>query len=89
MVYCFYKDAVTYRSEILSESQTFSLKKMRLKISSAKWRPFCLGLNVLNILKCLLGDTEMTDKDIPWLNRKFDKHLAAPIPLPKFKREQM
>ena len=26
---------------------TFSLKKMRLKVSSAKRRPFCLGLNVL------------------------------------------
>ena len=33
-------------SEILIEIQTFSLKKMRLKVSSAKWRPFCLGLNV-------------------------------------------
>ena len=28
--------------------QTFSFKKMSLKMSSAKWRPFCLGLNVLN-----------------------------------------
>ena len=27
--------------------QTFSFKKMHLKISSGKWRPFCLGLNVL------------------------------------------
>ena len=27
--------------------QIFSLKKMHLKMSSAKWRPFCLGLNVL------------------------------------------
>ena len=27
--------------------QTFSFKKMHLKMSSAKWRPFCLGLNVL------------------------------------------
>ena len=27
---------------------TFSFTKMRLKVSSAKWRPFCLGLNVLN-----------------------------------------
>ena len=35
-------------SEILSEIHAFSLKKMHLKISSAKWRPFCLGLNVLN-----------------------------------------
>ena len=35
-------------SEILIEILTFSFKKMRLKVSSAKWRPFCLGLNVLN-----------------------------------------
>ena len=34
-------------SEIVIEIQTFSLKKMRLKMSSAKRRPFCLGLNVL------------------------------------------
>ena len=27
--------------------QTFSFKNMHLKVSSAKWRPFCLGLNVL------------------------------------------
>ena len=36
-------------SEILIEIQTFSFKKLRLKVSSAKWRPLCLGLNVLNI----------------------------------------
>ena len=36
-------------SEILSEIHTFSFKKMHLKTSSAKWRPFCLGLNVLRI----------------------------------------
>ena len=35
-------------SEILIEIITFSFKKMRLKVSSAKWRPCCLGLNVLN-----------------------------------------
>ena len=33
-------------SEILIEIQTFSLKKIRLKMSSAKCLPFCLGLNV-------------------------------------------
>ena len=27
---------------------TFPFKKMHLKMASAKWRPFCLGLNVLN-----------------------------------------
>ena len=37
-------------SEIFIEILTFSLKKMRLKISSAKWRLFCLGLNVLTLL---------------------------------------
>ena len=34
-------------SEILIEIQIFLLRKMHLKMSSAKWRPFCLGLNVL------------------------------------------
>ena len=34
-------------SEISIEIQTFLFKKMHLKISSAKWRPFCLGLYVL------------------------------------------
>ena len=28
---------------------TFSFKKIRLKMSSAKWWPFCLGLNVLSM----------------------------------------
>ena len=35
-------------SEILVGIQIFSLKKMRLKMSSAKWCPFCLGPNVLS-----------------------------------------
>ena len=34
-------------SEILSEIHTFSFKKMHVKMSSGKWPPFCLGLNVL------------------------------------------
>ena len=34
-------------SEILIEILAFSFTKMRLKVSSSKWRPFCLGLNVL------------------------------------------
>ena len=36
-------------SEILIEIITFSFKKMRLKVSSAKWRPCCLGLNVSTV----------------------------------------
>ena len=34
-------------NEILIGIQTFSFKKMYLKMSSAKWRQFCLSLNVL------------------------------------------
>ena len=34
-------------SEILIKLHTFSSKKMHLILSSAKWRSFCLGLNVL------------------------------------------
>ena len=38
-------------SEILIGIQTFSYKKMYLKMSSAKWRPFCLALNVLTHIR--------------------------------------
>ena len=38
-------------SEILIEIHTFSFTKMLLKMSSGKWRPFCLGLNVLRVLR--------------------------------------
>ena len=34
-------------NEILIEIQIFSFKNIHLKMSSGKWRPFCLGLNVL------------------------------------------
>ena len=34
-------------NEILIGIQTFSFMKMHLKMLSAQWRPFCLGLNVL------------------------------------------
>ena len=35
-------------SEFWNVIHIFSLKKMHLQMSSAKWRPFSLGLNVLN-----------------------------------------
>ena len=34
-------------SEISSKIHTFSFKKLHLKIPLAKWRQFCLGLNLL------------------------------------------
>ena len=36
-------------SEILIECHSFSFKKMHMKMSSGKWRPSCLGLNVLKL----------------------------------------
>ena len=46
-------------SEILIEIQTFSLKKIRLKMLSAKWRPFCLCLNVLmaSLIHWIIGQS--------------------------------
>ena len=42
--------------EILIEIYTFSSTKTHLKMSSEKWWPFCLGLNVLNICHTWLFD---------------------------------
>ena len=36
-------------SEIVNEILTFSFKEMQSKMWSGKWRPFCLGLNVLMV----------------------------------------
>ena len=42
-------------SENSIEMHTFSFKKMHLKMSSGKWQPFCLGINVLSSdLICVL-----------------------------------
>ena len=54
-------------NEIVIGIQTFSLKKMFLKMSSGKWRPLSLGLNVLiqrqcyrtwRSLKCVYKNTD-------------------------------
>ena len=61
-------------SKILIAIQIFSFKKMHFKMS-AKWRPFCLGFNVLSIMSCstetisLLGTRNASnDKLTPWLH---------------------
>ena len=54
----------TNLSEIFSKIRAFSFKNMHLKMSSAKRRPFCLGLNVLTGIRtwtsihayCLMWD---------------------------------
>ena len=52
-------------SEILIQNRTFSLKKMRLKMSSGKWRPFCLGLNVLKWV------SSVSSNDAMWCRRSW------------------
>ena len=60
-------------SEIWIEILTFSFKKMRLKVSSAKWRLFRLGLNVLMYhlrIQALVAKYSVWDIDSSWRNRQ-------------------
>ena len=50
--------------EILIFIQTFSFNQMHLNMSSAKWRPFCLGLNVLTHEKTYIGCAYQRTLDI-------------------------
>ena len=61
-------------SDILIKIYTFSFKKMHLKMSSGKWRPFCLGLKVLRTHVtqstiffncCLTGTRAITTPPVP------------------------
>ena len=59
-------------SEISMKIQTFSFRKMRLKSSSAKWRPSCLGLNVLSMWWVITFHRQTIDLDnrpCPHLNQ--------------------
>ena len=55
---------------------TFSFKKMRLKMSSSKWRPFCLGLNVL-MYRCIYGNRETMIIWWPFRALKLPKRINA------------
>ena len=67
-------------SEILIKIHTFSFKKMRLKMSSAKWRPFCIGLNELNG-RLFLKDLKVVDRSPIW-NEKFSASKPSAVPQP-------
>ena len=60
-------------SEILIGIQTFPFKKMHLKMSSAKWRPFCLGLNELIHGQCAATMTILSFPcwHLKWANARF------------------
>ena len=51
-------------SEILIKIDTFSFKKMHFKLPYGKWRPFCLGLNVL------------TRREYIKYNHSLDRHVT-------------
>ena len=67
-------------NEILIEIYTFSFRKIHLKTSSGKWRPFCLGLNVLSnnglqvwIMSCWLHGDYLWPVILHWLEVKTHK----------------
>ena len=62
-------------SEILIEILTFSLKKMQLKMTPAKWRPFCLCLNMLIVKQ---WHSKFSDYPIDSSHKSHD----APMPYP-------
>ena len=61
----------TNSDDILIEILIFSFKKMRLKVPSVKWRPFCLGLNVIMCIWCLHGVVSPTNAGIFYHIRHF------------------
>ena len=76
----------TYFSENLIKVQPFSLKKMHVKMSSAKWRPSCLGLNVL-MGPCLPWGMILTNRKISNIRRTKSQNwnvsrLVLQLPLP-------
>ena len=61
-------------SEISIEIYTFSFNKMHLKMLYGKWRPFCLGLNVLRGSSFILKWSPVTHK--PSLEPMFEGSAA-------------
>ena len=65
-------------SEILLEILTYSFKKMCLKVSSAKRRPFCLGLNVLSReWRCSWSSAGRRCSNYIWMINNFIVYIGA------------
>ena len=77
-------------SEILFRNQTFSFNKIHLKMSSAKWGPFCLGLNELtNSFAAFIWKLQchwLKYRIATSVSSRFNPSVAEPvfIPDPKF-----
>ena len=65
-------------SEFLVEILIFSFKRMRLKVSSAKKRPFCLGLNELMSHSSRKMKQEHVSTTHPWCKKL--SHLETDVP---------
>ena len=74
-------------SEIIIEIHTFSFTKMHLKMSAAKWQPFCLSLHVLmnqctntkfnpSYAECILGNLKNTFCIFSIQRRQIDEILV-------------
>ena len=59
-------------SEIIIKILIFLFKKMHLKMLSGKWRPFCLGLNVLKF------NTQRVTSICIWLKLKYRIFIFKP-----------
>ena len=68
-------------SEFLIEIHSFSFKKIHLKMSSGKWRPFCLGLNVLKYFTILVGWCSVFCpyyvQGVPWSRQRWEITYCA------------
>ena len=63
-------------SEISIAIHTFSFKKIHLKMSSGKWRPFCLSLNVLMPLELVDDKSTLVQAWCKFYNTKWP-HLET------------
>ena len=76
-------------SEILIKIHTFSFKKIHLKMSSGKWRPSCLGLNVLRQILSLtwnsLGDIRSLHfmSSYPWVQQRNYEYVCISVMNPR------
>ena len=86
-------------SEISIKILTFSFTKMRLKVSSAKWCPFCLGLNVLTytgntvnnpliyiiyFVRCRQNSTVLTNELYIFCTKLFNHFSSKSVNVPPF-----
>ena len=78
----------TYFSENLIKIQQFSLKKIHMKMSLEKWRPSCLGLNVLKttrelsfLISSSRNSNDMAKSTCAHMHARTHSHLGCMYPM--------